>query len=199
MWEGGAQLRRLLVPVDTLVPSEGNPRRGDVKVLRESLRRFGQTRPILVDGDRIIAGHHLVLAAAEEGWTHIAATRHQFGSEEEARAFLLADNRTHDVGGYEDAELAAALRDLDDLTGTGYTADDLDGLLAATRRDDRASDDRMRAAFSRDVVEVVLLFSKEQRDELQGWLDIVGREREVDGISQCVYEAARVAASTLHV
>lgn len=137
VWNGAAALKPFLVPVDALEPFPGNPRRGDVQVVVESLKRFGQTRAVLTDGEgsRIVAGHHVRLAAIELGWTHVASIPNEFESEEEAERYLLMDNRSHDRGDYELEELSAhltALRDTaDGLAGTGYE----EGYLRALERD----------------------------------------------------------------
>lgn len=134
VWEGDAALRRLLVPVGELHTFEGNPRVGDLDAIAASLTRFGQYRPIVVGADgAVIAGNHTLLAARDGlGWTHIAAVR--VGLEgDEARAALLTDNRVSELGSFDLgllAEHVAYLADLDQLAGTGYTTDDLDGFLA---------------------------------------------------------------------
>lgn len=43
---------------------------------------------------------------------------------------MVADNRTGQLGGFDDGELAALLVDIGDLSGTGYTDDDLADLHA---------------------------------------------------------------------
>jgi DNA modification methylase len=136
VWRGAEYLRPVLVPIDSLEPWPDNPRRGDVAAIAASLDRFGQVRPVLVQGSRIVAGHHLVLAALERGYTHIAVGDHDFGSEDEARAYLLADNRTAELGVVDDALLSAQLAALQDTRGIGYTDKDLAQLesrLAALR------------------------------------------------------------------
>lgn len=143
-WEGTPALEPFLVPLDSVEPFPGNPRRGDVAVVRDSLRRFGQQRPVLLnpDGSRIVAGHHVVLAGRDLGWTHVAAIRGEFGSEEEARAYLIADNGTHDRGDYDLRELHSALALLSagaGLEGTGYEDADLDYLARQVADLDRTS------------------------------------------------------------
>lgn len=139
VWRGAKALEPFLVPIDSLEPFPGNPRRGNVEALRKLLRRFGQTKPILVDANRptlIVAGHHLTLAAKAEGWTHIAPMPHEFENEEEARAFLLGDNRSHDLGSYEAELLLEQLKAVQDLEGTGYDEANIEQLerdLAAAR------------------------------------------------------------------
>lgn len=132
VWRGAEALRPFLVPIDGLEPFPGNPKVGDVEAIRASLRRFGQTRPILLDATiatRIVAGHHVRLAAQAEGWTHVAAIPNEFESEDESRAYLLADNRTGELGGYDLELLHSQLREARDTTGglagTGYGNDHL--------------------------------------------------------------------------
>jgi ParB-like chromosome segregation protein Spo0J len=205
IWEGADELRPFLVPIDNLEPFPGNPRRGDVESVRSSLRRFGQVRPLLADGARVVAGHHVRIAAAEEGWTHVAVIAHGFADEEEARAYLLADNRTHDLGiGYDDELLADHLRilaELDALEGTGYTTDDLDDLLAGLRRQldpPTPPDPADPPTPPSDVTELVLMFSKAQRDQVEVWLDIVAKEKSTHGVSETVYSALELAAHSLN-
>ena len=133
VWNGNAELKRLLVPITDLRPHPQNPRRGDVEAIRASLERFGQQRPILALPDgTVVAGNHTLRAATEAGWTHIAVVRSDL-TEAEVEAYLLADNRTGDLGEYEDDILAALLKpmyDADTLRGTGYERDDVEELLA---------------------------------------------------------------------
>lgn len=134
-WSGPKDLERWLVPASTLVKNPHNPRRGQVALIKDSLRRFGQVRPILVDDHgTIVAGNHTYMAAVEIGWTHVAAIRNEFASEAEARAYLLADNRIPELGSYDQPQMLALLEELeavDGWVGTGYDADDLDDLRAA--------------------------------------------------------------------
>lgn len=123
VWNGPSQLASSLVAIDTLEPWPGNPRHGDIDAIAASLDRFGQVRPILVREGRIVAGHHVVAAAEVLGWTHVAVLEFT-GDETEARAYLIADNRTSELGTTDDALLIAQLRELDSLAGTGFTQDD---------------------------------------------------------------------------
>lgn len=210
VWEGAEALRPFLVPIDTLEPFPGNPRRGDIAELRGSLRRFGQVLPVLADpklgeGERvrIIARHHLVLAATEEGWTHVAVIAHEFADEEEARAYLLADNRLGELGGYDDEALVEHLKqlaELDALAGTGYTTDDLDDRLAALRAAAAVppATPPERPPPPGDVRELVLLLSTDQGIQFEQWTKIVAKEKGTNGLSETVYAAMEIAARTLN-
>lgn len=206
VWEGADALRPFLVPLDALEPFPGNPRQGDVESLRGSLRRFGQPRPILTDrgGQRIVAGHHVVQAARAEGWTHVAAIPNEFRTEEDARAFLLADNRLHDIGsGYDDQLLADALRALAEtavgLEGIGYDQDDVDAVFARLAKDSESSQNGQREHRDNTVKELVLLYPQERFEQVEGWVAIIAKELGVDGASEAVYEALRRTARELNL
>src|SRR3954463_793671 len=95
VWEGSGSLKRLLVPIAECIPHPENPRRGDVGVIAESLREFGQLRPILVNSESgyIVAGNHTYRAATEVlGWNRIAVVKAVLSTEDERR-YLIADNR----------------------------------------------------------------------------------------------------------
>lgn len=138
--------------VDELQTFEGNPRRGDVARIAESLRVRGQYRPIVVNRGthtgramEVLAGNHTLAAARSIGWTHIDVGIVDVDADT-ARVIVVADNRLADLGGYDEKALADLLSDLEDLTGTGYSDADLDELLAAqevpvenTDRDDAPS------------------------------------------------------------
>jgi DNA modification methylase len=140
------QLRGLVVPIDSVTLHPNNPRRGVVDAVAASLARFGQQKPIVVQASTryIVAGNHLVMAARSLGWAEIAANVEEL-DDASAIAFMLADNRTADLGGYDDALLAAILAEqaqAANLSATGYDADALAAILAAAQiADARDPDD----------------------------------------------------------
>lgn len=124
------------VPVTQLRPYPGNPRRGDIEAIKASLETHGQYRPIVVNkrDDTVLAGNHTLEAARQLGRETIAVTYVNV-DDEQAKRIVLVDNRTNDLAGYDDTELAALLEELDDLEGTGYGQDDLNALLDELERD----------------------------------------------------------------
>lgn len=111
-------LAPLAVPIDSLTPLAGNPRVGDVDAVAASLQRFGQRKPIVVTADgTIVAGNHTWLAAKQLGWSQIAVTRVE-DDEATARAFALADNRTAELGHYDEEALLALIRAVGDVDGS---------------------------------------------------------------------------------
>jgi 16S rRNA G966 N2-methylase RsmD len=126
-------LKHLARPVDDLKLLPGNPRKGDVEAVKRSYERFGQRKPIvaLPDGT-VIAGNHQLLAARALGWEEIAVVTSD-DDEQTAKAFALADNRTSDLGHYDNEALAELLADVavdpELLLATGYTDADLEALI----------------------------------------------------------------------
>lgn len=120
-----------MVPVGQLVHFPGNPRRHDLAVLTESLQRYGQTVPLVVQRgtDVVLKGNGTLDALVDLG-VEEAAVRYVDTDDDESKRLMLMDNRASDKGGYDVAALAAQLQPLPDLAGTGYTADDVDDLVA---------------------------------------------------------------------
>jgi len=116
-----ANVQSEMVATDSLLPFPNNPRIGDVGTIKESLRNLGQYRPIVAHRStrRVLAGHHVWTAAKQLGWTEIAVTWVD-GSEEFCRKVVLADNRTADLGSYNERLLRELLLYVPDLIATGY-------------------------------------------------------------------------------
>lgn len=122
------------IPLDELTPFPGNAKRGDVEAIRASLRKNGQYRGLVVrqidNGPLIVlAGNHTMQALVAEG--HATARCEIVQCDDAtARRINLADNRTAELGSYDNDALAELIAGMnDDLDGTGYTQDDIDALL----------------------------------------------------------------------
>lgn len=125
-------LKVLARPIDELKPLPNNPRRGNVEAVMRSYQTFGQRKPIVARPDgTVIAGNHQLEAARRLGWTEIAVVIVD-DDDTKAQAYALADNRTGDLGGYDDEALIEMLSavefDLDLLEATAYTEQDLQDL-----------------------------------------------------------------------
>ncbi|WP_234790571.1 DNA modification methylase [Mycolicibacterium fortuitum] len=123
--------------VGELTPFAGNPRRGNVDVIAQSLAASGQYRPIVVNEgtltgrpSEVLAGNHTLHAARKLGWAEIDVWLVDV-DDETAKRIVAADNRTADLGDYDAADLFRLLDSLDDLDGTGYS----DVELERMRRD----------------------------------------------------------------
>lgn len=122
------------VPVADLIPDRKNARRGDVAVIVESLREFGQHRPAVVrrEDNTIIIGNHMWKAARTLGWSHLDVV---FVDDDEEKALRrgLADNATGDKATWEDELLAEHLQRTGELPG--FSQSDIDALLKKVSAD----------------------------------------------------------------
>lgn len=107
----------------------------NLNAIRESLRRFGQQKPIVVDADGIvIAGNGALEAARELRWKTIRIVRsHLDGSER--TAYAIADNRTAELAEWEGDDLLDQLttfaqEDAALLEAVGFTSNEVAKMVA---------------------------------------------------------------------
>lgn len=128
------KLADLLVPIDKVAQHPDNPRNGDVEAIAESIEINGYISPVIVQESTgyILAGNHRYQALLSLG-SKVIPVIYVDVDETAARRYLLADNRTSDLGVYDNGQLVEILNDLDahdSLLGSGYTKMDLEQLQA---------------------------------------------------------------------
>lgn len=147
------ELRIEYVALEEVTRWPRNPKLHDDAALERSLRRHGFVAPLLRDErtGRLVAGHGRLTAleslqAAGESpparvrvdsrgrWLVPVVRGVSFGTAAEAEAYLLADNRLVESGGWDTDLLREVVRDLDteglELDGLGWSPAALDALLA---------------------------------------------------------------------
>jgi hypothetical protein len=106
-----------------------------VREIARSIERFGFNNPVLIDGNnQIIAGHGRVAAAKSLGRQRVPTLRIDHQSEQEKRAFIIADNRLAEKAGWDREILAIELQGLIDLDVelTGFEVPEIEMMLDAT-------------------------------------------------------------------
>jgi len=102
--------------VDSLIPYVKNSRtHSDAQVaqIAASIKEFGWTNPILVDGDNgIIAGHGRLLAARKLGFKEVPTIELKDLTETQKKAYIIADNRLALNAGWDNEMLTIELNDL---------------------------------------------------------------------------------------
>lgn len=125
------------VEVEKLIPYVRNSRtHSDAQVaqIAASIKEFGWTNPILVDGENgIIAGHGRLLAARKLGAKDVPVIELAHLTESQKRAYVIADNQLAMNAGWDTAMLTLELADLKesefDLDLIGFDAKELEKLL----------------------------------------------------------------------
>jgi ParB-like chromosome segregation protein Spo0J len=124
--------------LESLIPYARNARtHSDAQVaqIAASIREFGWTNPVLVDGGNgVVAGHGRVLAARKLGLGSVPVIELAGLTEAQKRAYVLADNRLALNAGWDEAMLGAEVADLValgvDMDLTGFGAGEVEKLLA---------------------------------------------------------------------
>ena len=111
--------------LDEIRPYENNPRKNDeaVQAVANSIREFGFKQPIVVDADGvIIVGHTRYKAAQELGLETVPVLVASDLSDEQARAYRLADNKTSELAGWDFTALAMEMSKINmDMSEFGFT------------------------------------------------------------------------------
>lgn len=124
-------------PIGQLIPYINNSRKHSdeqVAQIAASIKEFGWTNPILVDGDSgLIAGHGRLLAARKLGMAKVPVIELAHLSELQKKALIIADNKLALNSDWDNELLMIELQELDsedfDLSVLGFDQDELDALL----------------------------------------------------------------------
>ena len=123
-------------PIADLIPYARNSRtHSDAQVaqIAASIKEFGWTNPVLLDGDNgIIAGHGRVMAAQKLGETQVPTIELSHMNENQKRAYIIADNKLALNAGWDEQMLALEIQDLKDvgydLGLMGFNLDELEAM-----------------------------------------------------------------------
>ena len=121
-----------------LVPYSKNARvhsEAHIAQIADSIKHWGWTNPILIDGENgVIAGHGRLLAALKLKMAEVPTLELSGLSEADKRAYILADNKLALNAAWDTDMLALELGALSelgaDLQLTGFTEDEIAALMA---------------------------------------------------------------------
>lgn len=132
--------------IEQLQPYENNPRKNEdaVEYVANSIREFGWQVPIVIDRDNtIVAGHTRYLAAIELGIDKIPCVVAENLSEQQIKAFRLADNRVGEASSWDWDMLQVEIDSITDidLSDFNFTLDtdvDIDSFFTETEEDTKS-------------------------------------------------------------
>lgn len=114
--------------IEEVIPYEKNPRKNDkaVKYVAESIKQFGFKVPIIIDKDNIIVcGHTRLKAAKKLKLKEVPCIRADDLTEEQIKAFRLADNKVSEKAEWDFNLLAEELADLKDINMEDFGFEDI--------------------------------------------------------------------------
>ena len=126
-----------LLPLGILHSDVANARTHDARnllAIKESLARFGQVSPLIVQKDthRVIGGNGRLEVMRQVGWRNALCALVEC-SDSEATALSIALNRSAELASWDEDTLATLLGDLQrqdiDLDVLGFTSDEMDKIL----------------------------------------------------------------------
>jgi 16S rRNA G966 N2-methylase RsmD len=123
-------------PIADLIPYARNSRthsEAQVAQIAASIKEFGWTNPVLLDGENgIIAGHGRVMAAQKLGEKQVPTIELSHLDEHQKRAYIIADNKLALNAGWDNEILALEISDLKDagydLELTGFSDEEIGAL-----------------------------------------------------------------------
>lgn len=167
-------------PISTLKAFPRNARthsKHQIRQIAASIKTFGFTNPVLVDHENtIIAGHGRVEAARLLGMDEVPTIQLESLTEDQVRAYVIADNRLAEKASWDKEILAIELQHLIqvdsdiDVTITGFEVPEIDLVLS-------------QAAIKPDPDDVFEIDQTDQRVTQSGDLWLLGKHRVLCGNS----------------
>lgn len=107
----------------------------NIEAIKESLRKFGQVKPIVISADKVVvAGNGTLQSAKELGWTQIQAVQIPAEWDEaKIKAYAIADNRSSELANWDLPKLSMQVEELKEygyeLEDIGFTKRDLEMMV----------------------------------------------------------------------
>ena len=118
------EVKKQKVSILKLKNHEKNPRKHSemqIQELQRSVKMFGQFRPVIVDEENIIlAGHGLVKAMTDAGYTSVDIIRYTGLSKSQKNKLLLVDNRIQNMGMDDVSLIKELVLEITDVDIPGY-------------------------------------------------------------------------------
>lgn len=123
-----AEMNIVYMDMSEIHPYENNPRRNEkaVEAVANSIRQFGFKNPIILDKEYvIISGHTRRLAALKLGLKKVPCYIATDLTDEQVRAFRLADNRVASFATWDEEKLREEIKGIAgiDMTDFGFKED----------------------------------------------------------------------------
>jgi ParB-like chromosome segregation protein Spo0J len=197
------EIRIEYVPLSKVEKWPRNPKLHDTEQLSASVERFGFVQPILLDEktNRLVAGHGRLetlrkmkdsgkqppprIKVSNGDWLVPVVRGVSFKNEKEAEAYLVADNRQVELGGWDEESLAELLRGQEiDLTGVGWSSKEIDDLVKQPTVEIGVPQTERRVYETTDIKQIVLYFDSAGFEDVIMRLNRLMTERKITSHTQ---------------
>ena len=162
--------------IDEIRPYENNPRFNDdaVEYVAKSIKEFGFKVPMVIDKDGVIvAGHTRYKAALELGLEEVPCVIADDLTDDQVKAFRLADNKVSDYSIWNNVALLEELEDLQDLDiFTGFKESEIFGEELDEKDNDFLNDIIEESGMSNLVIKYQCK-SLEQFEEIMNFIESI--------------------------
>lgn len=159
--------------INEVVPYENNPRNNEeaVESVANSIKEFGFKNPIIVDKDNVIVcGHTRYKASQKLGLEQVPVIYADDLTEEQIKAFRIADNKTSEKASWDLDKLKIELEDIQlDMTDFGFG--DFELSMLVDDMDPEPYDDEVIEEYSENSDEylaskrVIITYSTESEED----------------------------------
>jgi len=193
------------IDLDDIIEADSNPKDHDIGVIYQSIKRFGFNNPIMLNEatGKLLAGHgrlQTLKIMKDNGepapdrinvekdleddriefWYVPVLKGVSIENVAEAQAYLLADNRITELGGWQPMDLMESLTDIieqtGNLEGTGYDLEDVETILGDMETTTFEVDDKQISEV-KDETEVTVAVGrykfKVPADDFYDWEEMV--------------------------
>jgi len=183
--------------VTELIPYVNNSRtHSDEQVaqIAASIKEFGWTNPILIDGQNgIIAGHGRLLAARKLGHTEVPTIELKDLTETQKKAYIIADNRLALNAGWDNElltiELNELLADGFDLDILGFDAEVIEQLLGGEEPDlGLIPDEKLENFLNGDTKILRLAYDEQEFESIINALKELQEETGIEDFSTIILD-----------
>ena len=132
------------IDVGLLIPYDNNPRLNDGAVdgVAASIKEFGWKVPLVIDANNVIVcGHTRLKAALKLGCKSVPCIRATDLSDEQIKAFRLADNKVSEAAEWDMGKLSVELAEIDGIEMERFGFEDIELGSIGGGADDLEEDD----------------------------------------------------------
>ena len=159
--------------IGEIQPYENNPRRNETAVdaVAASIREFGWQQPIVVDKDGvIIAGHTRYKAAKKLGLAEVPVVVADKLTEEQIKAYRLADNKSGELAEWDFAALEEELAAISEIDMSAFG---FDARISPEDFDDSFS---LPDGEKPEIVQMTFTLHEKQKELIEYAMELVGPE-----------------------